>query len=244
MPAPANHYAVLGLDRRCSAEQVREAYRILAKRHHPDLNAGSADAVARTQELNAAYETLSDPALRQAYDDSLAALKPKPTTRAPKASQNIAEDVQLRIEEFFRGATLEVRVNDPGNPDGPETYPLEIPPETAPGARFRIRREGRFNGGHVLVRVRARPDFRFKVRGSDLRCDLKIQAKRAAQGGSELVPGPTGNRLRVTIPAGIARGEEIRLEGEGLPKARGGRGDLLVRVMYRPDFTINRKRGG
>ena len=244
MPAPANHYAVLGLDRRCSAEQVREAYRILAKRHHPDLNAGSADAVARTQELNAAYETLSDPALRQAYDDSLAAPKPKPTTRAPKASQNIAEDVQLRIEELFRGATLEVRVNDPGNPDGPETYPLEIPPETAPGTRFRIRREGRFSGGHVLVRVRARPDFRFKVRGSDLRCDLKIQAKRAAQGGSELVPGPTGNRLRVTIPAGIARGEEIRLEGEGLPKARGGRGDLLVRVMYRPDVTISRKRGG
>jgi DnaJ-class molecular chaperone len=58
------------------------------------------------------------------------------------------------------------------------------------------------------------------------------------------VPGPTGNRLRVTIPAGIARGEEIRLEGEGLPKARGGRGDLLVRVMYRPDVTISRKRGG
>lgn len=241
MPAPANHYAVLGLDHRCSAEQVREAYRILAKRHHPDLNEGSADSVARTQELNAAYATLSDPTLRRAYDDSLAAPKPKPTTRAPQASQNIAEDVQLRIEEFFRGTTLEVRVNDPGNPDGPETYPLEIPPETAPGTRFRIRREGRFSGGHVLVRVRARPDFRFKVRGSDLRCDLKIQTKRAAQGGFELVPGANGTRLRVMIPAGIGRGEEIRLEGEGLPKARGGRGDLLVRVMYRPDVTISRQ---
>lgn len=243
MPSPVNHYAVLGLDRRCSADQVREAYRILAKRHHPDLNGGSAEAVARTQELNAAYETLSDPDRRQPYDEELAAAKPRPATRAPKASQNVAEDVHLRIEEFFRGATLEVRVNDPGNPDGPETYSLEIPPETAPGARFRIRREGRFSGGHVLVRVRARADFRFRVRGSDLRCDLKIQAKRAAQGGSELVPGPTGGRVRVTIPAGIARGEEIRLEGEGLPKARGGRGDLLVRVMYRPDVTISRKRG-
>ncbi len=241
--AHPNCYATLGLDRRCSADQIRDAYRILAKQHHPDLNPGSADAIARTQELNAAYDILSDPERRQAYDESLAtAAKPKTSARGSKASQNVAQDVLLRIEEFLRGASLEVRVNDPGNPEGPEVYPLVIPPETAPGARFRIRREGVFGAGHVLVRVKAKPDFRFKVRGSDLRCDLRIQAKRAAQGGSELVPGPTGNRLRVQIPAGIARGEVIRLEGEGLPKARGGRGDLLVRVMYRPEVTITRSR--
>ncbi len=243
MSASANHYAVLGLDRRCTADQVRDAYRILAKLHHPDLNAGSAESVARTQKLNAAYETLSDPQRRRAYDDALSAGKPKATPRAAKVSRNIIEDVQLRIEDFIRGARLEVRVNDPGNPEGPETYPLEVPPETAPGTRFRLRREGTFSGGHVVVRVRARPDFRFKVRGSDLRCDLKIPAKRAAQGGYELVPGPMGSRIRVTIPPGIARGEEVRLEGEGLPNARGGRGDLIVRVMYRPEVTIRRQRG-
>ena len=237
-----NHYATLGLDRRCTADQIRAAYRVLAKQHHPDLNPNSAEAKARTQELNAAYEVLSDLDRRRAYDEELkVAKRTKPAARNGKPEQNITQDVHLRIEEFFRGASLEVRVNDPGNPDGPEVYPLEIPPETAPGARFRIRREGRFSGGHVLVRARARPDFRFKIRGSDLRCDLRINAKQATQGGFGSVAGPTGNRVRVQFPAKVARGEVLRIDGEGLPKPRGGRGDLLVRIVYRPEVQIARR---
>ena len=240
--ATPNHYATLGLDRRCTTDSIRQAYRILAKKLHPDLNPNSAGAVAQTQALNTAYEILSDPALRQAYDESVANPSPskeKPASRGPKAPQNISQDVHLRLEEFFRGTTLEVRVNDPGNPGGPELYALEVPPATAPGARFRIRREGAA-GGHVLVRVRARPDFRFKIRGSDLRCDLRIHARRAAQGGPESVRGPLGDFLRVQIPAGVARGDVLRIAGEGLPKPRGGRGDLLVRIVYTPDVQIRR----
>ena len=240
---PTNYYATLGLHVKCTPEQIRDAYRILAKKFHPDLNPGSISAVRKTQELNEAYEILSDPERRRAYDDSLAAGdKPKATARAGKVQKNVSQDVTLRIEEFFRGTTLEVRVNDPGNPDGLETYALEVPPETAPGTRFRIRREGYFSGGHVVVRVTARPDFRFKVRGSDLRCDLRINTRRAASGGSESVRGALGNFVRVPIPANVARGEVLRVEGEGLPKARGGRGDLLVRIMYTPEVRITRLR--
>lgn len=236
-----NHYATLGLEQRCSPEQIRDAYRILAKRFHPDLNPNSAEAVARTQELNAAYEVLSDPERRQSYDEACkSAARVKSPPRSGKAQKGIAQDMCLRIEDFFRGTTLEVRVNDPGNPDGPEVYVLELPPETAPGTRFRIRREGHFSGGQVVVRVLARPDFRFKVRGSDLRCDIRINSRRAASGGSESVRGAMGNFVRVQIPAGIGRGEVLRVEGEGLPKARGGRGDLLVRVVYTPDVRITR----
>jgi curved DNA-binding protein len=234
-----NHYATLGLDRRCTADQIRQSYRVLAKQHHPDLNPNSTEAKARTQELNAAYETLSDPDRRRAYDEELNATKPaKTAARNGKLEQNISQDVHLRIEEFFRGASLEIRVNDPGNPDGPELYPLDVPPGTAAGARFRIRREG---GGHVLVRVRARPDFRFKIRGSDLRCDLRISAKQAAQGGFGMVAGPTGNRIRVQFPAKVGRGEVVRIDGEGLPKPRGGRGDLLIRIVYQPEVQIARR---
>ena len=236
-----DYYATLGLGRRCTAHQIRDAYRIFAKRFHPDLNPGSAEAVSRTQEINAAYEVLSDPDRREAYDESLAAeAKAKRAPRAGKPQQNVSQDVHLRLEEFFRGTSLEVRVNDPGNPDGPEVYSLTIPPETAPGARFRIRREGTFSGSQVLVRVRARPDFRFKIRGSDLRCDLRINARRAAQGGSESVRGATGNFVRVQISPGVARGEVLRIAGEGLPRPRGGRGDLLVRIVYTPEVRITR----
>jgi curved DNA-binding protein len=141
--------------------------------------------------------------------------------------------VNLRLEEFLRGTTREVRGNDPANPNGGEIYELVIPPDTAPGARFRLPRAGTFAGGFVQLRVKALPNFRFKVRGSDLRCDLKIKSEQAVQGGEEMVRGISGAMLRVKIPRAIGRGELIRISGEGLPKARGGRGDLLVRIDYR-----------
>jgi DnaJ-class molecular chaperone len=117
--ADPDHYATLGLDRRCTAAQIRSAYRLLSKTHHPDLNHGSPDAVRRSQELNAAHEILSDPGKRRAYDRELNAGKsPQRPARAAKIERNICQDAHLRIEDFLRGATLEVRVKDPANPHG------------------------------------------------------------------------------------------------------------------------------
>jgi DnaJ-class molecular chaperone len=103
-----------------------------------------------------------------------------------------------------------------------------------------VAREGAFAGGFITVRVKARPDFRFKTRGADVRCDLKIKPERAAQGGVEMVQGVGGVSLRVTIPRGMGRGEIIRIPGEGLPRPRGGRGDLLVKITYRVAVKVTR----
>ena len=237
-PVP-NHYATLGLDRRCTLAQIRAAYRALAKQLHPDVNPHSPAAVARTQELNAAYETLSDSDLRAAYDRELDAPKQSSApARAAKIQRNISQDVNLPLEDFLRGTTREVRIHDPANPNGTEIYELIMPPETAPGTRFKIARNQTF-GGFVQLRVKAQPNFRFKTRGSDLRCDLKIKAERAAQGGTEMVRGLTGSMVRVPIPRGVGRSEIIRIANEVLPKARGGRGDLLVRITYRVEVRIS-----
>ena len=236
-----NHYATLGLDRRCTDAQIRAAYRTLAKQHHPDLNPNSPAAVQQTQSLNAAFEILSDPERRSEYDRELDAPKrPTAASRSNRGDRNVAQDVHLRIEDFFRGTTLDVSVKDPASPSERELYQLVIPPGTAPGTRFRIPRDEPFAGGFVTVRVRALPGFKFKTRGSDLRCDLKIKPERAAQGGTEMIPGPTGSMVRVQIPRHVGRGEIIRISGEGLPKPRGGRGDLLVRITYRPEVRITR----
>lgn len=238
-PVP-NHYATLGLDRRCTLAQIRAAYRALAKQLHPDVNPHSPAAVAHTQELNAAHEILSDPDLRAAYDRELdAPKKSSAPARGAKIQRNISQDVNLPLEDFLRGATREVRIHDPANPNGAEIYELVVPPETAPGTRFKISRDESF-GGFVQLRVKAQPNFRFKTRGSDLRCDLKIKAERAAQGGTEMIRGLTGAMVRVQIPRGVARGEIIRIANEGLPKTRGGRGDLLVRITYRVEVRITR----
>jgi curved DNA-binding protein len=237
----SSHYATLGLDRQCTLAQIRAAYRVLARQHHPDLNPHSPQAVQRTQQLNAAYETLSDTARRQAHDLELdAPKKSDPARRDAKIQRHLSLDVNLRLTDFLHGVTREVRVNDPANSNGPETYSLVVPPETAPGARFRLPREGAFVGGYVQIRVKAMPSFQFKVRGSDVRCDLKIKPARAAQGGTEMIRGLTGAMLRVQIPRGVGRQEIIRLAGEGLPKSRGGRGDLLVRITYRVEVRLTR----
>ncbi len=239
-----NHYATLGLDRRCTLAQIRAAYRVLAKQFHPDLNGGSPAAVRRTQELNAAHETLSDPPRRREYDRELDASQEAPAkTRNAKIQRNLSQDVNLRLEDFLRGTTRDVRVNDPANPHGPEIYELVVPPDTAPGTRFRLSRTGPFAGGFVQLRAKALPDFRFKVRGSDLRCDLKIKPERAVKGGMEMIRGLTGAMLRVAIPRGVSRGEILCVAGEGLPKSRGGRGDLLVRINYRVEVQIKHPPG-
>jgi DnaJ-class molecular chaperone len=244
--ADHDHYSTLGLDRRCTTAQIRAAYRALSKRHHPDLNPDSPEAAACTRELNDAHETLTDPARRRAYDRELdAAAAPAKTQarEAAKMERNISHEARLRLEDFVRGATLEVRVTDPANPQGTETFPLEIPPGTAPGARFRLPRAEPFAGGTVTVRVKALPSFRFKASGPDLRCELRISARRAAQGGAEMIQGITGSMLRVQIPAGAGRGAVLRISGEGLPRPRGGRGDLLVRITYRPEVRTSRISG-
>ncbi len=194
------------------------------------------------QELNAAHETLNDPKRRRDYDRDLDESNRQSRGPASRIERNIQQDAFVSIDAFLRGASLDVQIRDPGNPNGAESYRLEIPPETAPGARFTLERTASAGGGVVRVRVKALPGFRFKVRNSDLRCDLRISSDRAARGGTEMMPGPDGRMLKVPIPARVSRGEVVRIAGGGLPRSRGGRGDLLVRVVYRPAVHISRSR--
>jgi DnaJ-class molecular chaperone len=234
-----DYYSTLGLHRSCTLAQIRNAYRVLAKQHHPDLNGATAEASIRTRELNEAHDTLSDPGRRRAYDQALDDnSRNRPAAHRARIERNISHDVHLRIDELLSGAVLDVQITDPANPEGSESYQVEVPPETAPGTRFRLPRAGPFTGGWVHVRVRLRPSARFKARGSDLRCELRINSRRAAQGGTETLVGASGRPIFVKIAANIGRGEIIRVAGEGLPKPRGGRGDLLVKITYRPEVRV------
>jgi DnaJ-class molecular chaperone len=241
-PSPIDHYSTLGLNRGCTRPQIDAAYRLLAKRHHPDVNAGSAKAAKFTRALNEAHEVLSDPLRRRAYDRELQAREDQARpARAGRIERNISQDVHLRIEDFLRGTSLEVQVRDPGDRNSAEIYHVDVSPETAPGARLRVPRAAPFEGGFVTLRLRPLPGHRFKVRGSDLKSELRISARVAVHGGTEAMPGPAGAIVRVNIPAGVRRGEVLRIAGEGLPKARGGRGDLLVRITYRPEIRVTRR---
>ena len=235
-PESPDYYATLGVDPHATTAQIRTAYHFFAKQHHPDLNPAVEEA--RIQQLNAAHEVLGDPARRRTYDHERNSAR-LPGTRG-RGKDNVSQDAFLRVEDFLRGTSLDVTVKDPANPGETEIYRLAVPAMTAPGTKFRLPRGTPFEGGCVEIRVRALPGFRFKVSGSNLRLDLRISAERAAKGGSETVKGATGSLQQIKIPARVRRGEIFRIAGEGLPKSRGGRGDLLVRVVYRPEVRISR----
>lgn len=231
-------YAILGLDSKATTAQIRAAYRFCAKQNHPDVNPTAEEA--RIKQLNAAYEILGDPARRRIYDRERTSAHP--SRMVGRGQRKISQDTYLRIEDFLRGTTLDVSVKDPANSGETEDYQVTIPPMTAPGAKFRLSRGVPFEGGFVEIRVRALPGFRFKVSGSNLRLDLRISAERAAKGGNETITAVTGGLCQIKIPARVRRGEILRIAGEGLPKSRGGRGDLLVRIVYRPEVRISRAR--
>ena len=193
------------------------------------------------QAINEAHETLSDPTRRQIYNRDLDDRQSRAGSRGGSRKIAIRQDVHIPIRDFFRGTSLEVRVNDPSNPGGAETYQLDVPADTAPGSRFRIPRDKSSAGGTVDVRAKALPNHQFKARGSDLRCDLRVSLDRVTKGGVERIPGPSDRMISVVIPPRVSRGEIIRLSGEGLPKARGGRGDLLVRITFRPAVHISQR---
>lgn len=232
-----DHYATLGLHRACTADEIKSAFRILSKAHHPDVNP-SADARTLIQAINEAYRVLGHETRRADYDAARAAADREAAKRP--APPPIKQDLLLPLASFFTGATVRIEVRDAGHPDGFESYPLEIPSGTAPGARFRIQRHPPFSAGRIDVKVKLRPDRQFKAKGSDLRCDLRIDARRAREGGTASLRGPTGRPLTIRIPPRVERGAIVRVDGEGLPAARGGRGDLLVRIQHRPEVRIQR----
>ncbi|WCN36425.1 J domain-containing protein [Aneurinibacillus uraniidurans] len=109
-----NYYEILGVSRQASADEIRKAYRKLAKRYHPDVNGGSSEAEAMFKDVNEAYRTLHDESLRQAYDDRLDGRKnPNPGFTGSSSSKTESrqyshvdqgfdmEDVGKSFERFF-----------------------------------------------------------------------------------------------------------------------------------------------
>jgi len=209
-------YDILGVPRTASHEEIKKAYRRLAKQHHPDVNPGNKQAEERFKEASAAFEVLSDEGRRKLYDefgaDSLRSgfdpARAEEVRRwrrqgAPPGGQpfDFGDFSTVNAEGFDFGSIFE-QIFGQGGP-----------------------RAGR--GGHG--RRAAAP-----MVGADLEADVELDLREAVAGGERDVR-VDGRTLRVTIKPGMADGSRVRVAGQGHPGRHGGAaGDLLLRVRLRP----------
>ncbi|MFO7741341.1 MAG: J domain-containing protein [Anaerolineae bacterium] len=234
-----DYYDTLNVNRDASQDEIRRAFRQLARKHHPDVNPGDPEAEERFKEINEAYEVLSDPQKRQKYDRL-------------GADWQRYEKAGGRPGGFDWG---EWATEAPGG--GPQrVYVRQGTPEDledlfgggSPFSDFFTQIFGgmgaaRAPGGET--RTRARPGgFEYRARpqqGQDFEQEVEISLREAYTGTTRTLQR-NGRRLEVKIPPGARTGTRVRVSGEGGAGAAGGEaGDLYLRVHVQDDARFDRE---
>jgi curved DNA-binding protein len=251
-----DYYDALGVPRDASEEDIRRAYRRLARQYHPDVNKAP-DAEDRFKAISEAYEVLRDSEKRSLYDrfgesskagqdvsdapgfggddgfsEFFESLFGRSRAAGFEGFSTRARDVEavldLSLEEAASGGHRWISL---GNGRSIE---ISIPPGVHDGERIRVAGQGA-EGGDLQLRVRLLPHPRFRVEGPDLYTDLPVAPWEAALGASVDVQTLTG-RVKLRVPPGSSSGRQLRLRGEGL---RGG--DLYAVVKIVVPSKLSRK---
>ncbi|SDL36887.1 curved DNA-binding protein [Pedobacter antarcticus] len=208
-----DYYKVLGVDKSASQDDIKKAYRKLARKYHPDLNPDDKEANKMFQQVNEANEVLNDPEKRKKYDEYGENWK--------HADQFQQSGQPGRGNPFGGGFGGGGGYGGGGGNFG--------------GGDFSDFFESMFGGGGAR---QSRNSARFK--GQDLQAELKISFMDAAETHKKTVT-VNGKSLRITIPGGIASGQVIKLKGQGSPGANGGPdGDLLITITIAEDNRFHR----
>jgi DnaJ-class molecular chaperone len=212
-------YALLGIPKTASEDDIRKAFRKLAKELHPDLNPGDRAAVERFKKVSAAYELLSDPEKRRKFDSGEidAAGEPRRAYQPQGAAGPFG----------WRGGARPGPGFGQGQQQAEEFGFSDIFSDIFGGRGGRGSSSGTRFGGDI--------------RGSDVRYTLEIDFLEAVTGARKRVTMPEGGLLDLTVPEGVTDGQVLRLKGKGGPGFRGGEpGDALIEIKVRPHPRFKR----
>ena len=216
-----DYYKVLGVERNATQDDITKAYRKLARKYHPDLNPNDPTAKDKFQEINEANEVLSDPEERKKYD-------------AYGENWKHAEEFEAQQQAY----RAQQQAN--GNRQGEYWYSTD-------GEHFTSGFGGNASGfsdffeelfGHRgATGGRTRGGFR----GQDIEAELQLSLREAAVTHKQTF-SINGETLRITVPAGVANGQVIKLKGHGGKGMNGGPdGDLYITFAVSDDPAFKRK---
>jgi curved DNA-binding protein len=222
-----DYYDALGVSRDASTDEIRAAYRKLARQNHPDVNKDP-DAQDRFKEISEAYEVLRDEDKRKAYDRF---------GENWKAGQDVSSGFGGGARPGGGGGPAGGPFGGNG-PDGFEGFSGFGTGGAADGD-FSDFFESLFGGGRGSRaggrRRRGGGEDGFSLRGGDQEATIDLTMEEAFQGGTRHFQLSDGRDYEVTIPPGVREGQRIRLAGEGGPGVGGGpSGDLFLRVHLLP----------
>lgn len=218
-------YQELGVPRTASADEIRKAFRKLAKQNHPDTNPGNAAAEERFKKVSAAFDIVGDVEKRKKFDAGMLDNDGRETApggfggggpwgQAPGGGGFGQRDGRGGYRtETFEGADLG-----------------DILGEMFGGAGGRGARGGGMGGGFGG----------FSQRGADTRAKLEIDLVDAIRGGKQRIAFSDGRTIDVTIPKGAQDGQTLRLKGQGAP-GRAGPGDAFIEIAIQPHATFKRE---
>jgi DnaJ-class molecular chaperone len=212
--AARNPYEVLGVKKEATADEIRTAYRTLAKKHHPDLNPGNKQAEARFKEISAAYELLSDTEKRTRYD------------RGEIDESGNEKPRAYSYQDFAQGA-----------PGAKYRSQESMAPEDLDDL-FSFFGRGGFGAGGAGGGEGAT----IRMRGADRQYALTVDFLDAVNGAKQRLELAPGKSLDVTIPAGVRDGQVLRLAGQGGAGLGGGpAGDALIEIRVAPHAIFRRE---
>jgi len=234
--AKRDYYETLGVKRNASEQEIKQAYRRLARKHHPDVNSGDKSAEAKFKEINEAYEVLSDKETRKKYDRfgdqwqhaEQFARAGRQQTPAWDFSQSGSTsfqfgggDLNSLFDELLRNTRTHNRRTQPRR-----GHDIE--------AAVEVTLEEAFQGTTCTLSLQAEEPCP-TCQGSGFIQNLPCSA---CQGSGVL---PRVKRLEVKIPAGVNNRSRVRIAGKGQPGYGGANGDLYLVISVKPHKLFERR---
>ncbi len=207
-----DYYQILGITKAASEKDIKNAYRKLARKYHPDLNPNDKEANKKFQQLNEANEVLSDPEKRKKYDQYGENWEHGAEYEAQMRQQNQKRQQNRNYSNPFDGA----------DGVGDENFSDFFQSMFGQGKRT--------SGGRQS-----------KYRGQDLNAELQLNLSEIAETHKRTIT-VNGKSIRLTIPGGIENGQTIKITGHGNSGQNGGpNGDLFIKfnIIDDPRFVRN-----